>query len=206
MHRFTRGGVAALVLLLAGCSSADAETASTLRRSTTTEDRPAVTVQRRTEATTTVPGEAPPEPQVETTTSTAPTPPPPPPVPAPAAPATAPPPVPPQPPAPVAPPAPPPVVAPAGSVESIVRAAAAEFGVSGDLMVRIARCESGLNPSAVNASSGALGLFQHLPSLWGARAAGLGYGYESWSDPTANARVSAVLLRDGGPGHWRACL
>lgn len=91
-------------------------------------------------------------------------------------------------------------------MEGIILAAAAEYGVDGQLMLRIARCESGLNPRAVNASSGALGLFQHLPSLWPARAAGLGYPPEAWSDPTANARVSAVLLRDGGPGHWRACL
>lgn len=112
-------------------------------------------------------------------------------------------------PPPVAPPPVAPVpqpVAPAGSVESIIRAAAAEFGVSGDLMMTIARCESGLNPSAVNSSSGARGLFQHMPSLWGGRAAALGYPYESWSDPTANARVSAKLLAEGGPSHWRACL
>ena len=109
----------------------------------------------------------------------------------------------PQPPAPAPPPQP---AAPTGSVEAIIRAAAAEFGVGGDLMVRIARCESGLNPAAVNASSGALGLFQHLPRYWPGRAAGLGYSSADWSNPTANARVSAVLLRDGGPGHWRACL
>ncbi len=102
------------------------------------------------------------------------------------------------------PPAPPaaPAPAPIGSIESIIRSAATEFGVSGDLMVRIARCESTMNPLAVNPSSGALGLFQHLPQYWGARAAALGYGYADWSNPTANSRVSAVLMRDGGAGHW----
>jgi hypothetical protein len=114
-------------------------------------------------------------------------------------------------PPPVAPPpvAPPPVVAPvapAGSVEAIILAAAGEFGVDGNLLLRIMRCESGLNPLAVNRSSGALGLGQHLPRYWSGRAAALGYPYESWSDPTANARVSAKLLAEGGPGHWRACL
>jgi soluble lytic murein transglycosylase-like protein len=69
-------------------------------------------------------------------------------------------------------------------------------------MVCVARVESGLNPSAVNPTSGALGLFQHMPQYWGGRAAALGYGYESWSDPVANARVSAKLLAEGGPGHW----
>lgn len=96
--------------------------------------------------------------------------------------------------------------APPGSVEQIIRAAAAEFGGSGDLLVSIARCESGLDPHAVNSSSGALGLFQHLPRYWPTRAAGLGYSFDDWLDPTANARVSAKLLAEGGPGHWRACL
>lgn len=107
-----------------------------------------------------------------------------------------------------APPSPPaPQVAPApGSVEGIIRAAAAEFGVSGDLLVSIMRCESNLNPLAVNLSSGALGLGQHLPRYWGGRAAALGYPYEAWSDPVANARVSAKLMAEGGPGHWSACL
>lgn len=91
---------------------------------------------------------------------------------------------------------------PATGIEGIIYAAAAEFGVSGDFMVCVARRESGLNPSAVNSSSGALGLFQHLPQYWGGRASALGYGYDSWSDPTANARVSAWLLQTSGPSHW----
>jgi len=109
-------------------------------------------------------------------------------------------------PAPEPTPAPAPAPAPASGIEGIIHAAAAEFGVDGALMVRIARCESNLNPSVVNSSSGALGLFQHMPQYWGGRAANLGYGYDAWSDPVANARVSAVLMRDGGPSHWVACL
>jgi soluble lytic murein transglycosylase-like protein len=184
-----RAALAVVVAVAVACSSAEAGSPpSTLRATTTTAELSPVTVLLPT---TTSPATTAAQRPVERPT---------PPTVAPAVPRST---------STTAAPNPVPVAAPTsppGSVEQIIRAAAAEFGVSGDLMVRIARCESGLNPAAVNASSGALGLFQHLPNLWGARAAGLGYGYESWSDPTANARVSAVLLRDGGPGHWRACL
>lgn len=87
-------------------------------------------------------------------------------------------------------------------VVSIERAAAREFGVPEGEFVRVLGCESGHNPRAVNASSGALGLGQHLPRYWGARAAALGYPYSAWSDARANARVSAWLWRTSGPQHW----
>lgn len=82
------------------------------------------------------------------------------------------------------------------------RAAAAEFRIPADDFVRVLGCESGHNPRAVNASSGALGLGQHLPRYWPARAAALGYRYEDWSNPRANARVSAWLWATSGPQHW----
>ena len=87
-------------------------------------------------------------------------------------------------------------------VPSIVRAAAVEFGVPADAFLRVIRCESQFNPLSVNRSSGALGLGQHLPQYWGGRAAALGYPYSAWSDPTANARVSAWLWATSGPQNW----
>lgn len=87
-------------------------------------------------------------------------------------------------------------------VISIERAAAREFGVPEQTFVRVLGCESGHNPGAVNRTSGALGLGQHLPRYWGARAAALGYPYGAWSDPRANARVSAWLWATSGPQHW----
>lgn len=89
-----------------------------------------------------------------------------------------------------------------GDVICIERRAAAEFGVPADDFVRVIGCESGHNPLAVNSSSGALGLGQHLPRYWGARAAALGYTYGDWSDARANARVSAWLWATSGPQHW----
>lgn len=87
-------------------------------------------------------------------------------------------------------------------VVSIERAAAREFGIPEGDFVRVLGCESGHDPHAVNRSSGALGLGQHLPRYWGARAAALGYSYGAWSDARANARVSAWLWRTSGPQHW----
>jgi len=81
-------------------------------------------------------------------------------------------------------------------------AAAREFGVPVGDFLRVIGCESGFNPSAVNPSSGALGLGQHLPRYWGGRAAALGYSYGDWDDPRANARVSAWLWATSGPQHW----
>ncbi len=86
--------------------------------------------------------------------------------------------------------------------EHHVRAAAREFGIPESEFVRVIRCESGMNPYARNSSSGALGLGQHLPSYWPARAAALGYSSGAWSDPRANARVSAWLWATSGPQNW----
>lgn len=77
---------------------------------------------------------------------------------------------------------------------SIITAAAQKYGVNADLMLRIARCESGLRPNAHNAS-GASGLFQFLPSTFAnspqAQAGG------SIMDAQANAEAAAYKLKWG---------
>lgn len=47
-----------------------------------------------------------------------------------------------------------------------IEEAASAAGIDPVAAVRIAQCESSLDVSAVNADSGALGLFQFLPSTW----------------------------------------
>lgn len=94
-------------------------------------------------------------------------------------------------------PAPPPP-APAGSVVAIIHAAAERHGVSGDWMVSIAQCESGLNPRAVN-PAGYYGLFQFSKSTWGA------YGSGDIFDPAAQSEATAKMLANGGSGHWPNC-
>ena len=52
------------------------------------------------------------------------------------------------------------------SVESIVRRYAIDAGIDPETAIRIANCESSMNPFARNEQSGAQGLFQFLPSTW----------------------------------------
>ncbi|HSJ29574.1 MAG TPA: transglycosylase SLT domain-containing protein [Acidimicrobiia bacterium] len=70
--------------------------------------------------------------------------------------------------------------------------------------IRVAWCQSSFNPAAVNPSSGASGLFQHLPEDWATRAEAAGHPGASIFDPTANVAVAAWMLYDlpGGWSHW----
>lgn len=111
-------------------------------------------------------------------------------------------------PKPTEPPPPPPplqhnthvVIPPAvsGDVVSIIRAAAAQNGVSGDWMVEIALCESTLRPNAYNPRGPYYGLFQFLMSTF--RANG---GSNIW-DPADQANVAAKMLAHGQAWQW-AC-
>lgn len=86
-----------------------------------------------------------------------------------------------------------------------MRDLAARYFVASDVerAVRVARCESGFNPSAVNGSSGAAGLFQHLPRYWKDRAAAAGWAGADILNAEANTAVSAWLVYEGGGwGHW----
>jgi len=72
----------------------------------------------------------------------------------------------------------------------------------------VAERESGLLPWAVNVSSNCLGLYQHIGSAWPSRAASyLRRAWfrrwpARWSDPRANAIVSARMVAAGGWGPW----
>ena len=83
-----------------------------------------------------------------------------------------------------------------GTVVSIIRAAAARWGVSGDWMVSIASCESGLRPNAYNPGGPYYGLFQFLMSTF--RANG---GTNIW-DPADQANVAAKMLAHGQAHQW----
>lgn len=91
-----------------------------------------------------------------------------------------------------------PLPAPAGSLEEIIYAAAAEYGVDGGYLLGIASCESGLNPGAVN-PAGYHGLFQYGEATW------VQYGHGSIYDPVAQSRTTAMLISQGGASHWPNC-
>ena len=82
---------------------------------------------------------------------------------------------------------------------SIIYDAAATYGQSGSAMERVARCESGLNPYAIN-PRGFYGLFQFHPNTF----AGTPYGDRDIFDPVANANAAGWMWQQGRKNEW-AC-
>ncbi len=70
--------------------------------------------------------------------------------------------------------------------------------------MRVLNCETGGtgNPNSYNESSGASGLFQHLPKYWTERSRKAGWAGADIMDPEANVAVAAWLQRTGGWRHW----
>lgn len=67
----------------------------------------------------------------------------------------------------------------------------------------VIHCESNGNPNAQNSSSGASGLFQHIPRFWAERSTAAGFAGSDIFDPTANVGVASWLVYQGGGwSHW----
>ncbi len=94
-----------------------------------------------------------------------------------------------------------PAPAPA-DIESMIRSAAAAWGADPNQLLRVAWCESRYNPYAVNARSGAAGLFQFMPATWAANSVRAGYGGASVFDAVANANTAAYMFRNGQAAQW----
>lgn len=86
-------------------------------------------------------------------------------------------------------------VQPSGSVTSMIYQV---FGVHGAAAVNVARCESGLNPNAINASSAASGLFQIIPSTWRSTSQGGKSPFNAYANIVA---AHEIFARDGNS--WR---
>lgn len=85
------------------------------------------------------------------------------------------------------------------NVQDVIRTAFAPLGDGAvNWAEAIAACESTYDPNAVNADSGAEGLFQFLPSTW----RGTPYASQSPFDPVANASAAVWLLQTYGAGQW----
>jgi hypothetical protein len=80
----------------------------------------------------------------------------------------------------------------------IIHEAATNYGQSPDDMVRVVRCESGLNPHAVGGGGAYHGLFQFVPSTF----AGTPYGSYDIYDPWANANAAAWMWSEGQKSSW----
>ena len=82
------------------------------------------------------------------------------------------------------------------AVADIIRAAAAKYGANADQMIRVAMCESHLNPNSYNPRGGYTGLFQFAPSTFAAHG-----GHNIW-DAADQADVAARMFASGGAGAW----
>ena len=82
-----------------------------------------------------------------------------------------------------------------GGVEAAIRRASNATGVDADFLVRTARRESAMNPSAKARTSSAAGLFQLSEQTWlgTVKAHGAKHGYGQYAD----------LIYRGGDGRWR---
>lgn len=87
---------------------------------------------------------------------------------------------------------------PSGAVTQIIEAAAVANSVDPGWMVRIAQCESGLNP---NSNGTFKGLFQFVPSTFVSN----GGNANAILDASAQANVAAKMLAHGGAHSWPVC-
>lgn len=79
----------------------------------------------------------------------------------------------------------------------IIYDAADRYGQDREDMLRVARCESALDPYAVN-PSGSYGLFQFIRSTWKSTP----YGDEDIFDPRANANAAGWMWQQGRKSEW----
>ena len=78
-------------------------------------------------------------------------------------------------------------------VIDIIYEAADNYGQSRDDMLRVARCESSLNPHAVGGGGAYHGLYQFVPSTF----SGTPYGQYDIYDPWANANAAGWMWAEG---------
>jgi Transglycosylase SLT domain len=78
--------------------------------------------------------------------------------------------------------------------------AARKYDQSKQAMVRVARCESALDPCAVNRDGPYYGLFQFLKSTWRSTP----YGDRNIFDPEAQALAAGWMWEQGRKDEW-AC-
>ncbi|MGI8404202.1 MAG: SH3 domain-containing protein [Thermomicrobiales bacterium] len=83
-------------------------------------------------------------------------------------------------------------------IVSIIYAAADKYGQPREDMLRVAMCESNLDPGAVNPASGTSGLFQFMPSTF----ASTPFAGENIFDPYANANAAGWMWSVGRRNEW----
>ncbi len=86
-------------------------------------------------------------------------------------------------------------------IEHVIRTAALEFGVDQDALLRVAVCESQLDPLAIGPAD-ELGLLQFRPKTFRANARALGYTLADILDVRAQARVAAEMWSRDQQWQW----
>lgn len=93
-----------------------------------------------------------------------------------------------------------------GSIRELLTRIANKYNLNVERFISIARCESGLNPSAFNRTGcegyGCAGLFQHHLRYWPARAEAAGYPGASPYNAKVNAIAAARLAVSSGWDPW----
>ena len=79
-----------------------------------------------------------------------------------------------------------------------IAAAARAYGQSEEAMVRVARCESTLNPCAVNSDGPYYGLYQFLKSTWRSTP----FDDRDIFDPEAQALAAGWMWQQGRKNEW----
>ncbi len=92
-----------------------------------------------------------------------------------------------------------------GDVTSKIYFWASQYGVDGNRALRIAKCESGLNPSITSSNGLYGGVYQQAYKYWPARAASVGLAGANILDADANIKVSIMMMAKDGFYHWPRC-
>jgi Transglycosylase SLT domain/Bacterial SH3 domain len=85
-------------------------------------------------------------------------------------------------------------------IVAIIREAARAFAQPEEDLLRVGRCESNLDPQAVNPDGPYFGLFQFLRSTWATTP----FADRDIFDPVANAQAAAWMWQQGRRQEW-AC-
>ncbi|HEU0115237.1 MAG TPA: transglycosylase SLT domain-containing protein [Thermomicrobiales bacterium] len=83
-------------------------------------------------------------------------------------------------------------------VKRIIKKAAKRYNQSSKAMLRVATCESNLDPCAVNKRGKSYGLFQFIKSTWKSTP----YGHKNIFDAKANAMAAGWMWKQGRKNEW----
>lgn len=85
-------------------------------------------------------------------------------------------------------------------VQQLIRDYSAQYGISAEIPLRIARCESGFNQFSKNKNSTASGVFQFLTSTWATKPLAKDH---SVFDADANVHTAIWLMSLGKYSMWQ---